>query len=104
MLATLTNDGYFFRTAAREQHLQLARMRAAENGKWLLRSTNNGHTAAIDPAGRIVTQLPQLVETSGRLPFNWVKQQTFYTTNGDWFAWVCLASACVMMGMKAKGK
>ena len=103
VLVMLTNDGYFFRTAAREQHLLLARMRAAENGMWLLRSTNNGHTASIDPAGRIVTQLPPLVETSGRLPFSWVSGRTYYTSNGDWFAWGCLAAACVMIGLKAKG-
>ena len=103
VLVMLTNDGYFFRTAAREQHLLLGRMRAAENGRWLLRSSNNGHTVSIDPAGRIVKQFPQFVETADRLPFNWVSAQTFYTMHGDWFAWGCLAAACVMIGWKATG-
>ena len=38
VLVNLSNDGYFSRTAAREQHLKLVRMRAAENRRWILRS------------------------------------------------------------------
>ena len=90
VLAMLTNDGYFFQTAAREQHLLLARMRAAENNRWLLRVTNNGHTVSIDPAGRIVKRIPERVEAATRLPFLWIKETTFYTRNGDWFACSCL--------------
>ena len=89
VLVMLTNDGYFFRTSAREQHLQLARMRAVENNRWLLRVTNNGQTVAIDPAGRIAMRIPEFVETSARLPFNWIQQTTFYSRHGDWFIWVC---------------
>ena len=45
----ISNDGYFGHSAAREQHLEIARMRAAENRRWMLRVTNDGITAAIDP-------------------------------------------------------
>ncbi len=58
VLVNLSNDGYFGHTEAREQHLLLARMRAVENRRFLIRSTNDGITAVIDPAGRIATKLP----------------------------------------------
>ena len=101
VLAMLTNDGYFFQTAAREQHLLLARMRAAENNRWLLRVTNNGHTVSIDPAGRIVKRIPERVQSATRLPFSWIKETTFYTRNGDWFAWGCLLVSLLAAAIRA---
>ena len=101
VLAMLTNDGYFFQTAAREQHLLLARMRAAENNRWLLRVTNNGHTVSIDPAGRIVKRIPERVEASTRLPFSWIKETTFYTRNGDWFASISFLVSLLAAAIRA---
>ncbi len=95
LIVNLTNDGYFGRTAARGQHLLLARMRAAENSRWLLRITNDGVTAAIDPGGRLTDQLPPYVVTGGRLNFNWIRTQTVYTRHGDWFAWSSLVLGLV---------
>jgi apolipoprotein N-acyltransferase len=98
LIVNLTNDGYFGRTSARGQHLLLARMRAAENARWLLRVTNDGVTAAIDPAGRLTEQFEPYVVTGGRLNFNWIRTTTVYTRHGDWFAWSCLVvgiAACV---------
>ncbi len=90
VLVNLSNDGYFGRSAAREQHLLLARMRAVENHRWLLRSTNDGITVSIDPAGRIWDRFPALKRTVGRLRFGWERTKTPYTRAGDWFAWGCL--------------
>lgn len=91
VLVNLTNDGYFGRTAAREQHLLLARMRAVENRRWLLRPTNDGFTVSIDPAGRLRQQLPPYETTTGRLAFDWISSRTPYTMYGDWFPFLCLA-------------
>jgi apolipoprotein N-acyltransferase len=91
VLVNLTNDGYFGHSAARQQHLLLARMRAAENRRWLLRPTNDGITVSIDPAGRIRQQFPPFEQTGGRLRFSWISDRTVYTRWGDWFAWTCLA-------------
>ncbi|MBN8732153.1 MAG: apolipoprotein N-acyltransferase [Acidobacteria bacterium] len=101
ILINLTNDGYFGRSAARQQHLQLARMRAAENRRWILRPTNDGITASIDPAGRVIQQFPEFVRTSGRLGFRYETTKTLYTKHGDWFAWGCLilALAAVVYAM-----
>lgn len=93
VLVNLTNDGYFGTTAAREQHVSLVRMRAAENRRWILRSTNDGLTATIDPAGRMLQTLQPHVETSGRLSFSYVSETTVYSRYGDVFAWGCLLVA-----------
>jgi apolipoprotein N-acyltransferase len=93
VLVNLTNDGYFGKTAAREQHLSLVRMRAAENQRWIIRSTNDGVTASIDPAGRVWQTLKAQVETSDRLRFNYITETTAYSRHGDIFAWTCLVVA-----------
>jgi apolipoprotein N-acyltransferase len=92
VLINISNDGWFFDTAAREQHLRLARMRAVENGRWIVRVTNNGVTAAIDPAGRVARTLPEFRRAAGPLPFSRLSATTPYTRFGDWFAWTCLAA------------
>lgn len=91
LLVNLTNDGYFGGGRAREQHLLLARMRAVENRRWLLRPANDGITASIDPAGRVWDRMPESRRMAGRLRFGWVREKTVYTRYGDWFAWLCLA-------------
>ncbi|MCP5116623.1 MAG: apolipoprotein N-acyltransferase, partial [bacterium] len=89
----LSNDGYFGGSAAREQHLLIARMRAAENRRWILRSTNDGITASIDPAGRVVRTTEEFTRTAVRLPFSYISETTLYTRFGDWFPWFCLIAA-----------
>ena len=79
VLVNISNDGYFGHSAAREQHLEIARMRAVENRRWLLRATNDGITADIDPAGRIVERLPMYQETEARAGFDYTSGITFYT-------------------------
>jgi apolipoprotein N-acyltransferase len=93
----LSNDGYFGHTAAREQHLGLVRMRAAENARWIVRGTNNGITAAVDPAGRITQRFPEFTETVGRAGYSYNKELTFYTRFGDWFAWLCLGVSSIAL-------
>ena len=57
-LINVTNDGWFGDSIEPHQHLQMARMRALETGRFLLRSTNTGLTAIIAPNGSIIQQLP----------------------------------------------
>ena len=97
LLVNLSNDGYFGHSAAREQHLEIARMRAAENRRWLIRSTNDGITVAIDPAGRVTERLPMYQQTVARMNFGYESTTTFYTEHGDWFAWSCWLGAAVAL-------
>jgi apolipoprotein N-acyltransferase len=101
VFVNLSNDGYFARSAAREQHLKIARMRAAENRRWLIRATNDGITAVIDPAGRIAHRLEPYVELSARVRYAYETELTPYTRYGDWFAWICLAAGLALAGAGA---
>jgi apolipoprotein N-acyltransferase len=96
VLVNLSNDGYFGHSAAHQQHLEIVRMRAAENRRWILRATNDGITAAIDPAGRVVERIPAFTQTAGLLPYDYEQNETAYTRHGDWFAWGCFASGFLM--------
>jgi len=86
----LSNDGYFGNSEAYEQHLALVRMRAAENARWIVRATNDGITATIDPTGRVTEKLHRGRQLSGMMHYGTSNVQTFYTRHGDWFAWGCL--------------
>lgn len=58
LLINVSNDAWFGDSIARHQHLQMARLRALESGRYLLRATNTGLTAIIDEKGRIVATGP----------------------------------------------
>jgi apolipoprotein N-acyltransferase len=98
VLANISNDGWFGRSAARDQHLQIVRMRAAENRRWVLRSTNDGITAAVDPSGRVRLVRPRYVQAAALPEFNYVQGKTFYTEHGDWFAIGCVLASAVCLG------
>ncbi len=59
MLVNVSNDAWFGDSIAPHQHLDIARVRAAEVGRYMLRATNTGISAIIDPSGRIVGRSPQ---------------------------------------------
>ena len=97
VLFNISNDGWFGKSAARQQHLAIVRMRAAENRRWILRSTNDGITATIDPAGRLRGTLPLYVEATSYTGFTYETQKTTYTRLGDWFPLLCATLALVCL-------
>jgi apolipoprotein N-acyltransferase len=97
LLVNISNDGYFGHSSAYPQHLEIARMRAVENRRWLIRSTNDGITAAIDPAGHVDERLPPYQDLAAPVHFAFRSGTTFYTNFGDWFAWGCLIAAIIAL-------
>jgi apolipoprotein N-acyltransferase len=91
VLMNLSNDGYFGHSEARAQHLAIARMRAVENRRFLIRATNDGVSVVIDPAGRVIQTLPAYQQVAAPIRFGLVSEKTFYSRFGDWFVWCCLA-------------
>ncbi len=101
VLVNISNDSWYGRSAARDQHLLIARMRAIENARWLLRATNDGVTSIIDPAGRVVVALPSFEEgvLAGR--FNYSSRITWFTRFGEWFWWI-VAWAAAAFGVATR--
>ena len=100
LLVNISNDGWFAKSYAREQHLSMVRMRAAENRRWILRATNDGITATIDEAGRLRGTLPRYVQATSYTGFSYIAAQTVYTRYGDWFPLLCAIWA--VMGLVAE--
>lgn len=89
VFVNISNDGWYGDSGAYAQHLKQARMRAVENNRWLLRDTNTGVTASIDPYGRVVASVPRKLRTVLEAPYALSTVTTFYTRHGDWFAYLC---------------
>lgn len=62
LLVNVSNDAWYGESWAAEQHRQISQMRAREAGRWMLRATNTGVTAAIDETGAVRSELPQFTE------------------------------------------
>ena len=58
LLVNVSNDAWFGDTAGPHQHLQMARMRALELGRWLVRATNTGLSALVTPRGAVAASAP----------------------------------------------
>ena len=95
MFINVSDDAWFGRSGAPEQHLNQARMRAIENRRWLLRSTNNGITAVIDPLGRVLVSAGRDQRVALNAPYAGIRDTTFYTRHGDVFAWACVIISIV---------
>jgi apolipoprotein N-acyltransferase len=97
VLVNISDDGWYGDTGAAWQHLNMVRMRAIENHRWILRSTNTGVTAAIDPAGNVTASISRHIRTSLHVSFGYEKGMTFYTRHGDLFAYACLLIAALAL-------
>jgi apolipoprotein N-acyltransferase len=89
VLVNISNDGWYGDTCAPWQTLNMSRMRAIENRRWLLRDTNTGITTIIDPYGRLTASIQRHALTSLAARYGYRSDQTFYTVHGDLFAYLC---------------
>jgi apolipoprotein N-acyltransferase len=96
LLVNVSNDAWFGDSTAPHQHLQITRMRALEAGRWMVRATNNGISALIDPHGRVVARTRQfepavlkgeVVPYTGLTPYAVVRN------------WPALGAAAALLGV-----
>jgi apolipoprotein N-acyltransferase len=92
VLVNISDDGWYGDSSAAWEHLNMVRMRAIENHRWVLRATNTGVTSSIDPYGRVVLAAPRHIMTALRVGFDYEHGITFYAAHGDLFAYLC---ACI---------
>jgi len=80
----------------------MARVRAVENRRWLLRVTNNGFTVSVDPYGQVINPLPPDVRAAVDLPYDFRTDETLYTRFGDWFAWLCILVSVILLASSSR--
>jgi apolipoprotein N-acyltransferase len=95
LLINLSNTAWFGDSLAQPQHLQIARMRAIETGRMMLRATNTGITAAIAPDGRVLGQLPPFSAGALRIEAQGYQGVTPYLRWGDALALLLAICACL---------
>lgn len=102
VFVNISDDAWYGDTSAPWQHLNMARMRAIENRRWILRDTNDGVTSVIDPYGRVLLSTPRHQRNSLLAHFGFRDDVTFYSRFGDAFAMLCtlVSLAAVISGGK----
>ncbi len=91
ILVNLTNDAWFGDGLEPRIHLALSTFRAVESRRFLVRSTNTGVSAFVDPVGRILSETQTFARANLVHDVPILTGTTFYTRVGDWIAWLCLA-------------
>jgi len=84
LLVNLSNDAWLDGTAGPDQHLAAAVFRAVETRRSVVRSTNTGVTAAIDPWGRVLARLPAHEAAFLDVDVPLIRERTLYSRLGDW--------------------
>jgi apolipoprotein N-acyltransferase len=100
VMLAITNDAWYGRTGAPHQFLAMTAMRAAENGRWIVRAANTGVSAIIDDRGQ-VRERSELFEDAlivADVPVAESQEQTFYARFGDVFAGVCALAVLWALG------
>lgn len=98
VIVTVSNDTWFGASIGPHQHLQMARLRALENGRYVVRATSNGITAIINPRGELVDRAPQFETTFLTGEFYAMEGLTPFTRTGSWPAWL-LAGLLLLPGL-----
>ncbi len=93
VLVEVSDDAWFGDSAGPWQHLQMARMRAIETGRYLLRDTNTGITAIVNAQGDVIASLPQFQRDILTGMYQPMQGQTPYMSWGRWI----LPLLCVLL-------
>ena len=91
LLVTVSNDAWFGDSIGPHQHLEIARVRAAETGRWLVRATNTGLSAVVSSRGEVRGRLPQFEVAADTFEVVPMRGETPYVRFGDTPVLVVLA-------------
>jgi apolipoprotein N-acyltransferase len=102
LLVNISDDAWYGDSSASYQTMEMARLRAVENRRYLLRATNDGITDVIDPYGRVLATLPRHQQAVLAARFDYEGKETFYAEHGDIFAWLCVVVGAVVAVQAAR--
>jgi apolipoprotein N-acyltransferase len=98
LLVNVTNDGWYGSTSAPYQHVAMARLRAVESGRSLVRAANTGISVIVDPRGRLIAASRLLERRAVVADVPLAAETTPYARWGDVFGWSCLAASIALSG------
>ena len=84
LLVNASNDAWYGQSNASYQHMQFSQARALETGRTVLRATNTGATAIIDPHGNVITHAPHFTQTTLNGLAQGYSGSTPYVFWGNW--------------------
>jgi apolipoprotein N-acyltransferase len=99
---TVSNDSWFGESIGPLQHFQMARMRALENSRYLVRGTNNGISAVIDHKGQVITQGQQFTREIVTGSVQAMSGNTPFSTTGDWPVIILSLIIVISFSLRAK--
>jgi apolipoprotein N-acyltransferase len=101
LLVNMTNDAWFGDTSEPWEHLALAQFRAIEHRRYLVRGTNSGVSAVVDPVGRVVVHSGTFRVDTVASAIHWMKGRTVYERIGDW-PWGLASVALVVAAFRRR--
>lgn len=104
LIATLANDSWFGDSQEPWLHLAMARFRAVEHRRYLVRATNSGVSAIIDPLGQDIVHGGLLVRENLRGRVHLLDRDTVYTRWGDWPGWLALLATGLALVARRPGR
>ena len=95
LLVNITNDAWYGKSSAPNQHFSMTIFRAVENRRSIIRAANTGISGFINPCGRVIAATPLFKDATITRPVPMLEETTFYSRFGDLFAMACLGLTLV---------
>jgi apolipoprotein N-acyltransferase len=97
-ICLMNNDSWFGKSPGAKQLRAFTRLRAIENRRSIVRSSNGGISCFIDPFGKIYGEVPWFTSTISTADVLCVKKQSFYTKHAGWFLKAVIISFLLLIG------
>ena len=104
LLVNITYDAWFGDTSNPTQHLMLSAIQSAQYGVPLVRAATTGISAHVDARGMLVEQTPVFERTVLVVDVEKVRVPSIYSVIGDWFAWLCILAAALLLVAGQRGE
>jgi apolipoprotein N-acyltransferase len=101
LIVNLTNDAWFGDTEAPWEHFALTQLRAVEHRRYLVRGTNSGVSAVVDPVGRVIAHSNTFRTEAIAAPIHWMRSHTVYERLGDW-PWLLVSGGLIYSAFRRR--